>query len=182
MEDIPDTPSPAPTPSFVDRATSPVGIGVMVVVMIVLSVGTYFLSQRPSVSKQERVPTATPTPTPTPRAIPHGKWGFTVGQSDKTVPQFSRGFIDPYDPEQEASQTVTIAVKYTQPVTKVTAVLKTDHAVSTPVPFTLISGTNTDGQWQGSWQMTDTYLYKYAVVLQAESAGSKPASVEITFR
>lgn len=126
-------------------------------------------------------PTPTPTPTPTPRPIPHGKMAFSSSQSDKTVPQLSEGFIDPYDPAQGTIQKVTIVVKHPQPVTKVTAILKTDHKISTPIPFTLTSGTNTDGQWQGSWQITDTYLYTYALVLEATS-GTKTATVGLTLR
>ena len=121
------------------------------------------------------------TPTATPRPIPHGKIGFTVGQSDKTVPLFGRGFIDPYDPAKGATQTVTIAVKYTKPVTKVTVVLKTDNNISQPYPFKLISGSDTEGEWQGSWQITDTYLYTYALVFNAESS-NKSGSVEVTLR
>ena len=123
----------------------------------------------------------TPSPTASPRPIPHGKIGFTVGQSDKTVPQFARGFIDPYDPAKGGTQTVTIAVKHTQPVIGVTAVLKTDNNISEPHPFKLISGSDTDGQWQGSWKVTDTYLYTYALVLNAESSDSS-ASVEVILR
>ena len=180
MEDMPKSDTPKSL-SFLDRVVSPIGIAVIVVVIILLSLGAYFYARRSPVSQQERVPTVTPTPTPTPRPIPHGKKGFTVGQSDKTVPQFSRGFIDPYDPEKEASQTVTIAVKYSQPVTKVTAVLKTDHAISTPVLFTLTSGTNTNGEWSASWRIGDTYLYTYRLVLNATS-GTKTGSVEVTLR
>jgi hypothetical protein len=122
------------------------------------------------------------SPLPSPRPIPHGKMGFTVGQSDKTVPQFSRGFIDPYDPEKGSTQTVTITVKYKKPVTKVTATLKTDKNISAPVPLVLVDGTNTSGQWQGSWKATDTYLYIYKLILKAESANSPEGSVEITLR
>lgn len=187
IEDVSNTP---PAPSFVDRATSPVGIAVIIFLIVLLSVGAYLyatksslLSFLPAGSKQQqkRVPTATPTPTPLPRAIPHGKKGFSVGQSDKTVPQMSRGYIDPYDPAKGATQTVTIAVAFTQPVTSVTAILKTDTTVSSPVPLTLATGTNTKGEWQGSWPVNDTYLYTYKLVLQATS-GTKTASVEITLR
>ena len=59
--------------------------------------------------------------------------------------------------------------------------MKTDHVVSRPYPFKLISGTNTDGQWQGSWKMDDTYLYNYLLTLTAESA-NKSATIEITLR
>jgi len=161
--------------SFVDRVISPRGIkwiAVLLLVIIVLSLGRYRYVRKPALILP---------PTPTPQAIPHGKIEFTVVQSDSTVPQFGKGLIDPYDPAQGATQTVTITAKHSQPVTKVTAVLKTDHAVSTPVPFTLTSGTNTNGQWQGSWQITDTYLYTYNLVLQAESSNDS-ASVEITLR
>jgi hypothetical protein len=120
--------------------------------------------------------------TPSPYPIPHGKIEFNTSQSDRTVPQLRKGSIDPYDPTKGAIQTITITVMHTQPVTKVTAVLKTDHSVSSPVPFTLVSGTNTNGEWKGSWRITDTYLYTYKLVLQAESAGSKPAIVKITLR
>lgn len=120
-------------------------------------------------------------PTPTPRAIPHGKWGFGVGQSDQTVPQFRRGFIDPYDPAKGGTQTVTINVRHSTSVNKVSAVLKTDHTISQSYPFKLISGSNTNGQWQGSWKVEDTYLYTYALVLKAESS-NKSASVEVTLR
>lgn len=135
---------------------------------------------KPAGNQGTSLPEPTPTPIP-PRPIPHGKIGFTVGQSDKTVPLFGRGFVDPYDPAKGSTQTVTIAVKYTKPVTKVTAVLKTDNNISQPYPFKLISGSDTEGEWQGSWQITDTYLYTYALVFNAESS-NKSGSVEVTLR
>lgn len=158
--------------SFVDCVTSP-----RVIVIFLLVIIVFFFSLYRSVRK----PALILPPTPTPRAIPHGKIEFSVAQSDNTVPQFGKGFIDPYDPEKGETQTITIAVKHSQPVTKVTAVLKTDHTTSVPVPFALVSGSDTDGQWQGSWKVTDTYLYTYNVVLQAESLG-RLASVEATLR
>lgn len=140
-------------------------------------------SSTSTVSTTTPTPTLIPTktPTPSPRWIPSGKKGFTVSQSDHTVPQLGRGFIDPYDPKKGATQTVAIAVKHSQPVTEVTAVLKTDHYSSTPIPFTLTNGSNTDGQWQGSWETKDTYLYTYGLVLKATSKDSE-ASVEIFLR
>ncbi len=125
--------------------------------------------------------TPSPFPTPTPRPIPHGKTGFSVSQADKTKPQFGRGNIDPYDPSQGSKQTVTISVKDEQPITQVTAILKTDNVVSQPYPFQLISGSTTDGQWQGSWTVDDTYLYIYNLVLEATSSRGQ-STVEITLR
>ena len=126
--------------------------------------------------------TTEPTPTPLPpRPIPHGKIGFTVGQSDKTVPLFGRGFIDPYDPDKGGTQTVTISVSYKNPVSKVTAILKTDNDTSEAYSFKLVNGSDTEGEWQGSWKVTDTYLYTYALVFNAESS-NKSGSVEVTLR
>lgn len=127
-------------------------------------------------------PTPTPTPRPSPRPIPSGKIGFNVSQGDRNIPQLRAGSIDPYDPANGANQTVTITVLHPQPITKVTGQLKTDNNTSSPIQFTLISGTNTDGQWQGSWKVTDTYLYVYDLVLRAESVDGKSASVTITLR
>jgi len=142
------------------------------------------LSQSSFLSKifpSASAPAPSPSPLPSPRPIPHGAKGFTVGQSDKTVPQFSKGSIDPYDPAPGATQTVTINVKHSQPITKITAVLKTDNASSQPYSFKLVKGSDTNGEWQGSWQVEDTYLYTYALTLNAASA-SDPASVTITLR
>jgi hypothetical protein len=126
-------------------------------------------------------PTRIPIPTPTPRPIPHGPADFTISQSDATVPQMRSGHIDPYDPARGTTQKVTITVKHPEPVTSVTAVLKTDHKVSAPIPFTLISGTATDGTWVGSWTVTDSYLFIYKLELRATS-GTKIGTVIITLR
>jgi|GEM_PF-1254680 len=162
---------------FIDRILSPVGIGVILVFTIIFSLIAYLMANKSlripmlfSNIMKNKTPIQTPTQAPPPRAIPHGPKGFTVGQSDKAVPQFSKGTIDPYDPATNTIQTVTIAIKHTQPVIKVTAVLKTDHTISDPHAFTLTSGTPTDGVWTGSWKMTDSYLYTYVLELKAESA------------
>lgn len=196
-EPVAPVPEHPTSPPFIDRLVSPISIIVIVILVALLSIGAYFYARKSLtelqpykksslLSNAKQKPTLTPTiegtPRPSPRAIPHGPKGFTVSQGDKTVPQFGRGTIDPYDPENGATQTVTIAVSHTQPITKVSAILKTDKNISNPIPFTLKSGTNTNGEWTGNWRMTDSYLYTYHLVLQAESAGSKPASVEITLR
>lgn len=161
------------------------GIAVVVLGVVYFAPEKFFLSKLKFPSWGKKSPqiaiVVTPTPpTPTPRPIPHGPKGFTVGQADKTVPQFGKGTVDPYDPTKGATQTVTIKVQHTQPVTKVTATIKTDHDISKPYELKLISGTSIDGQWEGSWQVDDSYLYTYAIVLKAVS--NKSASVEITLR
>lgn len=122
-----------------------------------------------------------PTPKPSPRPIPHGKISFTVGSANKSIPQLGAGSIDPYDPQNGGTQTVTVSAKDEQPITQVTAVLKTDNAVSQPVSFKLVEGSATSGTWQGSWTVTDTYLYTYNLVLTAVSSRGQ-GSIEITLR
>lgn len=138
-------------------------------------------SSQPKQPSPKPSPTPSPSPLPSPKPIPHGKIGFTVSQSDKTKPQLNQGSLNPYDPTQGSLQTVTISAKDEQPITQVTAVLKTDNTVSQPVSFKLIDGSATDGTWQGSWTVADTYLYTYNLVLTAVSSRGQ-TSVEITLR
>lgn len=126
------------------------------------------------------VPTPTYTPTPTPRLIPHGKKGFSVSSGKKTGPQMSRGYIDPYDPNIGEGQKIGIRIKHNQPVSSVSLTMKTDHGVKV-IPMHLISGTDTDGIWEGEWTTSDTYLYNYHAVLEAVSSNGS-AIVDITLR
>ena len=167
-------------------------LGVLCVFLVILLVLYFsrkgiitFYNDLTSIESDKRsklAPTIASTPTPTPRPIPHGKTSFSVGQGDKTVPQFGRGFIDPYDPVQGGMQTIQIAIKHNKPITKVTVILTTDKDISQPILLKLVTGTNTDGQWQGSWKMTDSYLYTYKVELNAESDGGKQAYDVLTLR
>jgi len=139
-----------------------------------------FIYNKTDQSLETQTPSPSPTSTP-PRPIPHGKTGFSVSQADKIKPQFGRGSIDPYDPPQDSKQTVTISIKDEQPITQVAAIFKTDNTVSQPFSLQLISGTETDGQWQGSWTINDTYFYTYNLILEATSSRGQ-STVEITLR
>lgn len=171
-------------PSSLKRAIS-------ILLVLTLAVALWIFLTKQTVTTREELQIIQPEPTPattlkipptsSPRPIPHGKIGFSVGQADKTGPQFGRGEIDPYDPPQGDKQTVTINVKDGQPIIQVAVILKTDNAVSQPYPLQLISGSATDGQWQGSWTVDDTYLYTYNLVFEATSSRGQ-STVEITLR
>lgn len=132
-------------------------------------------------SSQSEIITSPTPPLPTPRRIPHGKKKFTVGQGDKSIPQFGVGYINPYDPAVGSMQSIVISVKHTQPITSVTARITTDHLESAPYALKLIKGTNLNGEWQGSWKVTDSYLYTYIITFEAKSSSST-ATVPITLR
>lgn len=152
------------------------------VIVILIALVTYLLYNNKT-SKYSSKETTTPTPVATrsPKPIPHGKVGFAVSQSDKTKPQFGAGEIDPYDPEKDSVQTVKIAVKDTVDIVSVNAILKTDNETSQPVAFTLVEGTAQMGIWQGSWKVTDSYLYTYNLILNATSSRGI-STVEVTLR
>lgn len=189
MKDIveaPITPPPSSTP--VQKPRVHPAYYVALILVVGLLAGVYFLPEsfffpKSKLASRQEETTIKPTPThiPTPRPIPHGPLGFTVGQSDRTVPQISRGTVDPYYPEKGSTQSMTIQVNHTQPVTAVVATVKTDNGVSQPYPFTLVDGTSIKGTWKGSWTINDSYLYTYAVIFTATS-GEKTATVEVTMR
>lgn len=118
-------------------------------------------------------PTESPTPTPTPRpirAIPGGKQVYTVSNgSDVAGPKIQEVTIDPQTPKSSETQTVTITVKNDSPVTEATAIIQTDHN-QYKNSLKLISGTATNGIWQGSWSITDTYNYTYAILFDLKSS------------
>lgn len=122
-----------------------------------------------------------PSPTPTVRHIPSGRRAFSVSQSGTVSgPRFSRGTIDPYDPTIGQSQSVTIRITDSVPVGNASVRLKTDTK-EIVYPLSLISGTQLDGQWGTSWEMQDSYLYRYHVLFEAKS-GNGSSIVDVTLR
>lgn len=107
-------------------------------------------------------------PTPEPIRIPSGRVGFTVSGGKPDAPQFGRGYVDPYDPEEGQTQSFEISVSSQSPVTSVKAVIETDNQEQT-IKMTLIEGANTQGVWKGSWTVNDSYLYTYNLALEADN-------------
>lgn len=153
-------------------------VGYIVIIAIIIAIGVAIfyvykaqqLSQLPpqesQTAQQQNGPR--PTPTPLPRPIPHGKMTFTASTS-WPGPKFSGGIIDPYDPPQGGTLTITVNANDTAPVQKIWMVVKSDHKTSAPIPMHEVSGTSLSGAWQGSWTVDDTYNYTYMVTIQAQS-------------
>lgn len=121
-----------------------------------------------------------PTPTPTPRAIPSGKHGFSISTS-QNGPQFSRGFLDPYDPAIGTKQVITLQLTDTKPIQKAWITIQTDHKTSKPIYFQKTDGSEQSGEWQATWTVDDSYLYTYAMTFFAQSANGV-SSVPALFR
>lgn len=118
----------------------------------------------------------------TPRPLAHGKQTYAISGSKKGAPKATEVAIDPLDPAQGASQSATVKVLAMEagPVTKVSVDLITDNKTKT-YPLQLISGTNLDGVWNGTWVMEDSYDYKYQMAIKAENSRDS-WTVTLTFR
>jgi len=125
---------------------------------------------RPLSLLKTQSPSLVPTEPPkTPKPIPSGKKEFIVGSSKKTGPQMSSGYFDPFDPKQGQKQIASINIKSDQPVTKVVLTIKTDNKTR-DVAMERKEGTDTNGRWEGTWTVDDTYLFTYFLTLKATSS------------
>jgi len=107
-----------------------------------------------------------------PPVIPCGQLGFSSsGHGEDNWPTISRGVIGEYDPLIGETQTVTVTVGVrppaTYPIQTVTVVFVQDSGRSPAYPLTLISGTNLNGEWLGSWVVSDTHCYIYRMEITA---------------
>jgi hypothetical protein len=149
----------------------PVIVAVLVLIVIGAGVATFkdSLSAWWRTNITIQLKRRTPQPTPTPRPIPHGKISFTVGGNNIQGPRFSAGFLDPYDPAQKTEQTIQVDITSSAPVVSAWGIMMSDHKTQS-FPFTLTSGTTTQGTWQGKWMVNDTYLYTYTLEIHAVGA------------
>ena len=136
-------------------------------------------------------PTSTPTPTPaniwepwvpTPRPLAHGIQTYTVSGSKSGAPKATEITIDSLDPGVGGSQSVSANVidMGAGPVTNVSVELITDNETTTH-SLELTSGTNSDGTWEGTWTMEDSYDSTYQMEITAENA-STDWTVTLSFR
>jgi len=113
----------------------------------------------------------TPSPTPRPmKTIPGGSQEFLYSHGkDVKGPKIGKATINPLDPKQGDTQTLTVTITHDSPVTMALVTLFTDNA-KTPHELKLKNGTTTNGTWEGSWKMTDTYDYTYGFDFTLKSA------------
>jgi len=119
---------------------------------------------------------------PSPRPLASGKQTYLVSGSKTGAPKATEVVIDPLDPAQNASQSATVKVISLDgtPVSEVEVNMITDNKEKT-YPLKLISGTNLDGSWQGTWTLEDSYDYRYQAAIKAKNATSE-WTVTLSFR
>jgi len=86
---------------------------------------------------------------------------YNILQGRQLTPTFLKVAIDPRDVKRGQTQTMTIYVKDEKALIKsITAKIKTDTKQFT-YPLSRISGTDKNGEWQGSWVVNDTHDKAY---------------------
>lgn len=112
------------------------------------------------------------------KKLPHGVYTMDVPLQEKDSSlQMGKLVVNPLDPTMGAEQRITVAVKSTTPVKKVSALVKTDNKVSAEHELLPGDGTSLESNWTGYWMMNDTYGKTYEIILRAENAKE---TVEIT--
>jgi hypothetical protein len=102
-----------------------------------------------------------PTPKPTPKPIPSGERVYNLSHGKGVLgPRISQAIINPLDPLLGEIQVVTVMITHTSPVMSVKATLESDNMDKT-YTFKRIAGNDTDGTWQASWKIEDSYDYTY---------------------
>ncbi|MCL4354509.1 hypothetical protein M1349_03500 [Patescibacteria group bacterium] len=123
----------------------------------------------------------TPIPTPTPRPIAKGPQTYTVSSGQN--PLISEVWVNEFDPKkgQEQIYKVKIKDKKGASITSIELNLTTDHEAKT-YPFKLISGTETEGEWQVSVVTNDSHDYVYLPYITAKNNIKDISKLELSFR
>lgn len=160
-------------------------VSVVTVVIILAIFFPSFLSQLTSklfspFPKTQKENVATPAK---PRIVPlaSGKQIYNISGGTKGEPQMTQVVIDPIDPKPSQIQTLTLKANNLKPIIEIKAVVMTDNEESTNF-LKLISGSDVDGVWQGSWRIKDEYDYNYQIELVAKNNEDIESKATMTFR
>lgn len=158
---------------------------ILIVLLVLLGWMIYLKSQyikKPLPQESTGTEQVTPKPTPTPTSIPlpKKKVSYRISQSDKTGPQVSAVTFDPLDVQKGKKLTITVHETFSQPIDSVKATLQMDNTTKDLV-FKLISGTSVNGDWQVSFILDDTVLYKYILKITSTS-GNKSSVITVAPR
>ncbi|MFA4998421.1 MAG: hypothetical protein WC514_00105 [Candidatus Paceibacterota bacterium] len=126
-----------------------------------------------------------PEPEPEPPPVicnPVASGTRTYSVSTKANPKMTQVVINPLDVAKFSSQTVRVSIQETNEasITEVSGIAFLDNN-SFPFSFSLVSGTDINGTWQGSWTNLDTYCNTYMLRITATSASGE-SSVELAFK
>jgi hypothetical protein len=123
-----------------------------------------FFSERPFsrdlTSNQTQI---TPTPSPTPKPLPTGRQVYNYSHSDSVAgPKPTRVVVDPIDPKQGDTQSISVEIGYITPVLNASIVLITDNQ-RVEYPLALAEGNANQGTWVANWEVEDSYNHTYQI-------------------
>ena len=112
--------------------------------------------------------------------LPSGRQRYFFSNNPNS-PQIYEAIINPLDVHVGDTQIMTISVRDTvYAITSVTAAIETDNSVRNEI-LSLISGTESDGTWQGSWVVVDTHSATYRTTFTATNSKGETASETLTW-
>lgn len=138
----------------------------------------------PFYQTQEDASTSTKSPAEPPiTPLAQGKQIYNISGGTKGGPQMTQVLIDPLDPKPSQIQTLTLKANNLKPIVEIKATVITDNKNEESVnTLKLISGTNVDGVWQGSWRIKSEHNYNYQIKLVAKNNENIESIVTLTFR
>jgi len=101
-------------------------------------------------------------------------------QTGSHSPQMMEAVIDPLDVKVGDIQVMSLTIRDTYPIQLVEAKVETDTGIKTYV-LSLIEGTDTDGRWQGSWEVHDTHSATYRTTFEATNTNNETSQVTLTW-
>ncbi|MBI4157441.1 hypothetical protein HY502_01160 [Candidatus Woesebacteria bacterium] len=142
-----------------------------VLVAALLGTGTYYLFLRgPKSPGWPLNPTASPAseisevsiPEPV-KSLPGGTQTYNISHGAEVKgPKPTRATIDPLTPAKGEKQTVKVAVTSDAPVTEAKIILTTDSDEK-EFPLKLVEGDSSNGTWEASWAVADSYDNIYSI-------------------
>ncbi len=155
---------------------SPKTLTILARLVLVLLVGAGFWLGKDYLKTVETFPASSKTPTPTessggqvadssnrtPYTLPSGSQTYRFSHGEDVVgPKIQTVTIDPLDPQNNATQTISLEIESESSVQSAVIIVSTDNREKT-LNLKLISGDSQKGTYQGSWQVDDTYENKYS--------------------
>ena len=130
----------------------------------------YFTSSPiPKITTTSNTPTPTPTVTKSRIILPSGEQIYTFSHGDLVVgPKIKTATINSLVPNTGDTQTISVVIKHNSPVTSAQATVNMDNFSQT-YPLKLVTGTSSDGTWEGSWPVESTYETQYSIKFKLTS-------------
>lgn len=134
-------------------------------------------SPKPKFNATEKNQRPVSQPIFSPRPIKSGRHVSKISGGIENAPRFVQVEIDEADPAQADSQTLTVKIESDTPVKTAKLTVLTDNQAR-EIPLELTSGEKTNGQWQATWTVNDSFLYRYKLNIEASNdAGTQETAL-----